>query len=1858
MKIRGRTRLLALLLAAAMLVELAPVGAVEAVPEASQPEQSTGAVLDDTVQARDDAPEPEVQGELTDLREQNVKHFRLEDGSFTAVTYDYPVHYQDADGRWQNIDNTLQRHTETSVLASTGAQQAEIYEPGTGSLPVQYAASLQAGNGAIFTLADGAVTLFWEPMLPEQPELPGLLQEEAAPAEPAEPADVQPESSETVPEDAEIPEAQPDSAETTEEPAEAAESETLPAEAAEPSEQSETPEPAGTPEEQAGGMEQEPVLEPERAIAAQLAPNDGAAQTDPYARYVPALQSDALVYENVQPGVSLRYETTPVSVKESIVVAQPQTDYRYSFRLQLDGLTPVLQADGSILLQDSDGTAQYGIPAPYMQDANHAVSQEVVYDLEELEAGSWRLTVTADSGWMEDASRAYPVAIDPTIVDRTGGMNGNISTTYVASGADDTIFSEQQFISCGRSEYDGFEEERIYLHVNSLPEVPTNCKVVSAAICLAQSNYSGAQNSSFYILANEISDDTGRNGKTYDAWITGLKWKNRPPHRDAAMDYVKVSSSTVGQYSTWDVTSAATIWYQDEEKNDGITLRCADPTGAYKTAWFMRFGSSSPAYFVVNYRNTVGIESYYTYQTQSIDRAGTAYFGDYSGQLTLALPLVSLQSTVNGFGLTAVYNSANWSSRFTDQPQNGLHTRGYAGLMGGGWKLSVQQTVAELSLTDFNNTTTTYLVYNDEDGTEHYFRKDASTGLYYDEDGLNLQIQKSGSDYTMKERPATTGGGNNTTKACKIFHNGLLTEIRDNNENAIYICYNGNDYSASGTAWKPSGATGQKVTKIVQYMKGATENACQTVATLAYDDSSNQLSTVTDFAGRVTGFVYSSGTFAPYLTGITLPDGTGLTYAYQDNGRMSDAHDGESGYGVRFSYQRFGAGLVLNGAQEYTAAGNGNSWNCYHYSLQKMEYRYHGADHTKETADDIVTRYTFDFAGRTINATNMNTDRSAILGVAASEFHKNSATSGTNNRLTGASSSGGAAPNLLRNSGMELVNPDVSNRALAWTVTYPSNGNVVRSESYTRNNTTIAPHSGKYLSKLYLNNTNNESQTYQTVYLTAGVTYTLSAYVNTCTEDETHFGSGGARLYIQQTEGQNRQTSRLLQGQTSYGIDKGWERLSLVYTAPVSGQYHVGAELINCANVVAAVDDLQLEIGKTQTTASLLQTGSFDLFYSNETHGSSEQWTLGSRTGVVQSVYHHGASALQITGAPDGLGRATQAVPISSSGGTYLLSGWAKADSTANTQSDPDASDAPNKRFFGLIAQIVYSDNTTENHYVPFCDDYSGWQYASGIVAPKKTTSITKIVVAAAYDYNLNTAWFDELSLRPEPVETYKYDKDGKLTAVNSTGNNGDSYTYSGPDLRQATTGVTGTYTYNYDSNHNMTLATTNSQNSLRVTYDGSGNATKSRWFVTGAESGTALETSTTYSADKRHQTATNDANGVSVSYAYNSIGAVSTSTAFAGSGNVDTKYTYHTASGRNKQTYQSGVIAMIYGYTNGLLSSLSRKSFARTASGGAASGSAQWQSYKFTSDAFGNPTGVYVSGSSNSTPGVVSGDIRLASYTYESGVNNGRLHRMTYGNGAWVEYTYDLFDRVTKEVHSDGTEHYYFYDTEDRLTRQCSVKNGTVTGVYTFVYDSLGRLIRSKQTSDGVLHANTVDEGATVQQTQHLYDQENRITRQSWTIQGKTYSESYTYNDSTNSSGTLKDGSIRSIECQPLKKTATFDYDNLKHLGSLEVPGIYKRRYSYKTLSTNRSSNLVSAMSYSANTGSGLSTVYYTYSYDAAGNITSIAENNTTQATYAYDSQGQLITENRGGKTYKYTYDTAGNLLKIEDGSTTTKKP
>ena len=132
----------------------------------------------------------------------------------------------------------------------------------------------------------------------------------------------------------------------------------------------------------------------------------------------------------------------------------------------------------------------------------------------------------------------------------------------------------------------------------------------------------------------------------------------------------------------------------------------------------------------------------------------------------------------------------------------------------------------------------------------------------------------------------------------------------------------------------------------------------------------------------------------------------------------------------------------------------------------------------------------------------------------------------------------------------------------------------------------------------------------------------------------------------------------------------------------------------------------------------------------------------------------------------NGYARTHQVIPLNLPAGeaTFLLSGWGKANSVGGTARKHEDGD---ERYFGLVAEIAYTDGTTENQYVSFNGDYADWQFASGVIEPgKRDESVKEITARCADDYNANDAYFTNISLVREPAETYSYDSKGNPVAA------------------------------------------------------------------------------------------------------------------------------------------------------------------------------------------------------------------------------------------------------------------------------------------------------------------------------------------------------------------------------------------------------------------------------------------------------------------------------------------------------------
>ena len=77
-----------------------------------------------------------------------------------------------------------------------------------------------------------------------------------------------------------------------------------------------------------------------------------------------------------------------------------------------------LDAGGQTLnfKSEDDNEVIFRIPAPSMSDAKGIVSEEVYYDIAEKSKDEYELQVIADSAWLNEPARTYPVSIDPTIM--------------------------------------------------------------------------------------------------------------------------------------------------------------------------------------------------------------------------------------------------------------------------------------------------------------------------------------------------------------------------------------------------------------------------------------------------------------------------------------------------------------------------------------------------------------------------------------------------------------------------------------------------------------------------------------------------------------------------------------------------------------------------------------------------------------------------------------------------------------------------------------------------------------------------------------------------------------------------------------------------------------------------------------------------------------------------------------------------------------------------------------------------------------------------------------------------------------------------------------------------------------------------------------------------------------------------------------------------------------------------------------------------------------------------------------------------------------------------------------------------
>ena len=481
---------------------------------------------------------------------------------------------------------------------------------------------------------------------------------------------------------------------------------------------------------------------------------------------MPSSRMNAIVYEDFFPSVDLEYIVMSIGVKENIILRERSENYEYVFELNCGRLNAELDKTGNILLGNGEELV-FIIPHGYMEDNDGAFSDGVEYSLEEKGDGKYLLTVSCEKEWLDEEERVYPVKIDPTV---QMVIPGNILTSTICHPDGITSFPwPSQYLNLGsfNTNYN-WGAQRVAMRVNQLPVIPENSTIIKATLKLHQCGCQCHNSGLLKVKVQEFAELPA--GQTADNWTPSFSWNGCPALDDTIQDVAQLTG-VIG-YQDFEVTRAACKWYDDASTNFGVYLiGLRDTEMFWETYAWAQFNTERSEYvgvwpvFVVHYRNTVGVEPYFSGQSHGIDRAGVGYISDSSGLLTLMKGDAELASTVNPVAVSHVYNSAYATGEYAEAITGATNL--YPNMkLGAGWKLDIQQSVTQR--------TGEPITYIDGDGTAHYFINEY--GVLRDEDGLGLTLTISGTNFTMTDLQGNV----------KYFTNNLLSYITDTNGICVY----------------------------------------------------------------------------------------------------------------------------------------------------------------------------------------------------------------------------------------------------------------------------------------------------------------------------------------------------------------------------------------------------------------------------------------------------------------------------------------------------------------------------------------------------------------------------------------------------------------------------------------------------------------------------------------------------------------------------------------------------------------------------------------------------------------------------------------------------------------------------------------------------------------------------------------------------------------------------------------------------------------------------------------------------------------------------------------------------------------
>ena len=436
--------------------------------------------------------------EIVEMREESVKYFICEDGSYIAATYSSPVHYEES-GKWEEIDNTLTLNTKSgeAVYSTKNGFDVTIPQNLTSGRSIT---ATNKGYTVSFKIKGDTndLNMRTTASVVDTDKLPSVVKMNDTvkmTGEVSASADIS--SSGTLTEGQKI----------------------------------------------------------EKFNAEKMTVEN---------------QTSAVVYKNFLNRSDLEYVITSNSLKENIVVYAPQSEYIYRFDLNSDGLVPAEQADGSIKWTDPKNPDEtvFFLDAPYMYDANDNESFDVSMSVE-ADGDGYVLTVRADSDWIGESGRAFPVVIDPS----WSIPKSNFKDVYVINGI---CANEPRAIKEIRAGRNLTNTVRSYVKIEMPENLPAGSVITGGELTFQKQNY-------FKALGHNDIDILVYDCKDVADWSETTVCWNAQPFDNSRNGYLNnnaelidsiPATSDLDSYS-FDLTEAVKRWVYTGI-NKGIMIASSD----------------------------------------------------------------------------------------------------------------------------------------------------------------------------------------------------------------------------------------------------------------------------------------------------------------------------------------------------------------------------------------------------------------------------------------------------------------------------------------------------------------------------------------------------------------------------------------------------------------------------------------------------------------------------------------------------------------------------------------------------------------------------------------------------------------------------------------------------------------------------------------------------------------------------------------------------------------------------------------------------------------------------------------------------------------------------------------------------------------------------------------------------------------------------------------------------------------------------------------------------------------------------------------------------------------------------------